>query len=64
VNNIKDPEHVKDVCKIGQGPECCRYLLMDGGGALCGKGTPTAAVIDQRVLAGTYGSVGDNCEGR
>jgi hypothetical protein len=64
VNNIKDPEHVKNVCKIGQGPECCRYLLIDGNGPLCGKRTAVALEIDQRVLAGTYSSVGDNCEGR
>lgn len=30
-------EHVKQVCKIGQGPACCRYLLFGLDGWECAK---------------------------
>lgn len=30
-------KYIKDICKIGQGHECCRYLLMGPKGFECGK---------------------------
>ena len=57
-------EQIDDVCKMGQGAECCRYLYADGDGMHCGKVVPAMqAMIDQRVAAGLMRSVGDNCEG-
>lgn len=70
-------EHVKEVCKIGQGKECCRYLVLGPGGfecakidkgfvaALNGEVAPTVKMLmDQRVAKGTMVARGDNCEGR
>ena len=56
-------EHVKAVCKIGQGAACCRYLTMGPDGFGCEKFTQLAGVIDGKVERGTYSSVGDNCDG-
>jgi hypothetical protein len=33
-------EHVKNVCKIGQGAACCRYLMAGPGGFECAKIAP------------------------
>jgi len=30
-------EHVKNVCKIGQGNDCCRYLVLGAEGFECAK---------------------------
>ncbi len=32
-----EPTHVKDVCKIGQGNLCCRYLVVGKDGFECVK---------------------------
>jgi hypothetical protein len=53
---------LRSTCKIGQGAECCRYLTVSDQ-FYCEKHTQLAATIDARVAAGTYLSVGDNCEG-
>lgn len=36
--------YVKDICKIGQGHDCCRYLLMGPKGFECGKVTDKGEV--------------------
>jgi len=44
-------EHVGKVCRIGQGHECCRYLMMGPKGFECAKvaGIRVKALLDQRV---------------
>ena len=54
-------EHVKNVCKVGKGAECCRYITMGADGWSCEKLTSLAAVIDKR--AATMNAKGDNCAG-
>ena len=39
-------EQVNNVCKIGQGAECCRYLTF-GDEFECAKLTPLKAAIDE-----------------
>lgn len=57
-------EYVDKTCKIGQGAACCRYLVMGHKGFECMKGVHSVALtIDQRIIAGTYHSLGDNCQG-
>ena len=59
---VKD--QLKAVCKIGQGEDCCRYLLVGGNGFECGKvDQQTKSTIDLRVEIGGMLSKGDNCEG-
>lgn len=55
--------HVTDVCRPGVGAETCRYLLMGPGGWDCGKESSLAALLDDRVRAGTMRARGDNCAG-
>lgn len=56
-------EHVKSVCRIGQGAQCCRYLLMGQNGFECGKQDEVMRrTIDARVIGFTAKS--DNCEGK
>jgi hypothetical protein len=55
---------VHDVCKIGQGVECCRYLTGDGDGFHCAKlYPPFKGTIDHRVAKGEMHARGDNCPG-
>lgn len=54
-------EYIKDVCKAGQGKDCCRYLLCGAEGFECGKTGPLKGVIDSKVDYMTAQS--DNCEG-
>lgn len=56
-------DQVKNVCKIGQGADCCRYLMF-GDGFECARNTATAAILDMRVLAKTMIARGDNCDGK
>ena len=56
-------DKVKTVCKVGQGAECCRYLVCGSKGFECVKGTDTGKFLDSRVAKGTITAKGDNCEG-
>lgn len=56
-------DHVKTVCKMGQGAVTCRYLAV-GNGFICAKTNPSLkALLDEKVASGKMGSKGDNCEG-
>ena len=54
-------EEVKTICKLGQGTECCRYLVCGTSGFECVKGTDTGRFLDSRVAKGTITARGDNC---
>jgi hypothetical protein len=59
-----DMTYIKDVCKIGQGASCCRYLTMGAKGFECAKLEDKFKVsIDERVETGQMVSAGNNCEG-
>jgi hypothetical protein len=57
-------EHVKNVCRIGQGHSCCRYLVMGGNGFECAKHTELKTLLDTRVATETITARGDNCMGK
>ena len=55
---------VTDTCKIGQGHDCCRYLVVGRRGFECAKHSIcAAATLDFRVEMETITARGDNCEG-
>lgn len=54
---------VKDTCKIGQGHDCCRYLLMGAKGFECAKLSKTGALLDSRVADKSMNARGNNCDG-
>ena len=55
--------HIKQVCKIGQGNECCRYVTVGGNGFECVKHTSLKNYLDNRVKEKSMVAQGDNCEG-
>ena len=57
-------ECLKNICKIGQGHECCRYLVLTSEGWSCAKHTNLRIHLDIRVEKKSIGARGDNCEGR
>lgn len=61
-NPIYD-RRVKDVCKIGQGADCCRYLACGAKLFECLKHTSLKGELDRRVSEGSMTARGDNCEG-
>jgi hypothetical protein len=58
------PTYIKDTCKIGQGHDCCRYLIMGSKGFECAKVTILKAHLDERVRQESIVARGDNCEGK
>ena len=54
-------EYLKDVCKLGQGEACCRYIGVGiGRGFWCAKSDPELKkTIDQ--LVHNMNAQGDNC---
>lgn len=59
-------EHIGKVCRIGQGHECCRYLMIGPKGFECAKvaGIRVKALLDQRVAEEAMTARGDNCDGK
>ena len=54
-------ERLEEICKQGQGEECCRYIVFGPNGFECAKHMRLKTTIDQRVEHMT--AQGDNCEG-
>ena len=61
MGKIIDDKMMVDVCKVGQGSECCRYITAGAEGIQCEKGTAFGTIIDGRVANMVAQS--DNCEG-
>jgi hypothetical protein len=57
-------EWTVNVCKLGMGKNCCRYLAVDGGGWSCLKHSTLKAYIDNRVATKKMRATGDNCPGK
>lgn len=56
-------EHWENVCKIGQGADCCKYMVVGGDGFGCAKDKGNEGfkhAIDSRT---DMNAKGDNCEG-
>jgi hypothetical protein len=59
-----DATKAKEICLIGKGALCCRYLVAGEKGIECVKHhLGFSQMINKRITAGTYKSIGDNCEG-
>lgn len=58
-------EYIKQVCKIGQGATCCKYLAMGPNGFECMKANEAdKKIIDRNWATTEYVAQGDNCEGK
>lgn len=58
-----DKEYIMNTCKIGQGADCCRYVVAGTSGIECAKLTSMKETIDQRVETGQFTATSDNCDG-
>jgi len=56
-------KQASEVCGLGKGGKCCRYLGMGQGGWRCLKHSEFRATIDARFAAGQMAAQGDNCDG-
>jgi hypothetical protein len=57
-------EHIAEVCKMGEGEKCCRYLVGGAKGLECMKTDPlNKSVIDKAWATDVHVSQGDNCGG-
>lgn len=56
-------KYVREICKIGQGNDCCRYLTVGGNGFECAKLGSLKGILDQRAKAKTMHAQSDNCDG-
>lgn len=54
-------KYLSEVCKIGQGKACCRYIVAGAKGIECAKTTSLKPTIDARVESMVAQS--DNCDG-
>lgn len=55
--------YLSEVCKVGKGAACCRYVACSSDGWQCLKVLPDMkAKID--AIAFRMGAIGDNCDGR
>jgi hypothetical protein len=59
-----DDKWAREVCLVGKGEICCRYLTMAPGGWSCAKHTSLRTLLDNRVATKTMHARGDNCPGK
>ncbi len=52
---------LKEVCKMGQAADCCRYIIVGERGIECAKGTVWQDIVDGNIK--NMVAQGDNCEG-
>lgn len=63
LGNSVTKDHAKDVCLLGRGHDCCRYLVCGPQGFECSKHSEMREYIDKRVAQKTFTARGDNCDG-
>ena len=54
-------ERLETVCKIGEGENCCRYIVLGVEGFCCAKNTDFKDIIDSSI--GHMTAKACNCEG-
>jgi len=60
----EDKKHWEEVCKIGQGANCCKYLVMGEAGFECMRDKPeNKKVIDDNWTKHPHVAQGENCMG-
>lgn len=57
-------EWAKEVCMVGHGARCCRFLTMGPNGWSCEKNTSIGLTLSLRASLEMMTAVSDNCEGR
>lgn len=58
-------DYIRQVCKMGQGKDCCKYLASGVNGLECLKVEPSLkALIDDNWVRTLHVAQGDNCQGK
>jgi hypothetical protein len=55
-------DNLLHICKIGQGADCCKYLLVGSGGFECAKAEGYKKMVDDNWNE-HKSAQGDNCDG-
>lgn len=65
MSDYPDFKYVNEVCLIGKGARCCRFLTVSGaGGWSCEKHTEMGRYLDRRAAEGKMTARADNCPGK
>jgi len=60
----EDYDHIKNVCKLGKGVKCCKYLVGGAKGLECMRiDEANKKVIDDNWNQVEHIAQGDNCRG-
>lgn len=54
---------LRDVCKIGKGASCCRYVAVGEQGFRCLKGTRLQSLLDKKAVDKEIVAQSNNCAG-
>lgn len=57
-------ENIVTVCKIGQGADCCKYLVVGNKGFECMKTDPENKNLIDTNWGAQKSAQGDNCDGK
>jgi hypothetical protein len=57
-------QEIIDICKIGQGKDCCKFFLASSLGFECAKKDETLKTYIENNWDSTKVAQGDNCEGK
>lgn len=55
--------HIKNVCRFGQGSNTCSFLIFSVPTLACAKGTGAESFIIKRRLENTMNAKGNHCDG-
>jgi hypothetical protein len=64
MTNEEIKKQITEICKVGQGEKCCKYLVAGAAGIECAKISDFKNVIDKNWLENEHIAQGDNCEGK
>ena len=56
--------YINVICKIGQGKDCCKYLIMGKSGFECAKFTTSTKLLIDKNWNPQKVAQGDNCAGK
>lgn len=61
----KEITYIRNVCKIGQGAYCCKYIVVGGKGFECMKvSDENKEIVDEAWRTNEHVAQGDNCPGK
>lgn len=59
----ENQDYIRNTCKIGQGTECCKYLVCGAKGFECMRDDPENKKVIDNAWNNSKIAQGDNCKG-